>query len=605
MTVQAQDSVQYYDGPINVGAVIPITDFTFIDNSHVSVKIRGEESIWEYGVDYTVAGANTVERTVTINRAVSEGQVLAVYLDVPITQGISPEEGGNFPASTQEFTLDKLTYICQMLFALISRSLQVSIDTPFNGTLLNLDQNKGAALIVNDTGNGITYSQFSVADLEYIANRLYASITNIDTVANNILKVNTVSANNDNITITADNNSNISTVANSILDVNSVAANLTDLATIVANLATLLAVYNDLENIDAARERAQSAANSAALAEEWAISQNLVANTDRSSKYYANQAKQYAQSLRANGLIWKAISSTDWTLNQTTNKYEYTILKTELPIILGAVKGTWYNNTYVSNLNIIANNTENKLISLEPFTGLVLGALTVLNSEPLDTVATEQAAIAQQQALLAEEWATKLSGLVEDLDYSAKYYAQQAATSETNAANSASAASSSATNAATSETNAANSASAASLAKAAIDAMLESQAFVDVTNNLNNISTVSTNIANVNIAADNIGDINTVSDNIEDVIAVAASLGDITNVVIFNNDVMTPNNGKVIWTITHELNSNKMQVAVYNNSGNEVVKNTKIISNTQIQIELLAATTVAANTYKAVLIGGK
>ena len=143
------------------------------------------------------------------------------------------------------------------------------------------------------------------------------------------------------------------------------------------------------------------------------------------------------------------------------------------------------------------------------------------------------------------------------------------------------------------------------MAEAAVDAMLASQAFIDVTNNLNNIATVSTNITNVNTAADNIEDINTVSDNIEDVIAVAASLGDITNVAIFNNDIMTPNNGKVIWTITHELNSNKMQVAVYNNSGNEVVKNTKIISNTQIQIELLAAATVAANTYKAVLIGGK
>ena len=605
MTVQAQDSVQYYDGPINVGAVIPITDFTFIDNSHVSVKIRGESTIWEYGVDYIVEGANTTERTITINKAVSDGQVLAAYLDVPITQGISPEEGGNFPASTQEFTLDKLTYICQMLYALISRSLQVSIDTPFNGILLNLDQNKGAALIVNNTGDGITYSHFSVAELDYIANRLYASIANIDTVANNITKINTVSANNDNITTVANNNENITAVGANILSVTSVAASLANLAVIVDNLAKLLAIYTDLDNIDAASEHAQAAANSANLAEEWAISQNLVENTDRSSKYYANQAKQYAQSLKANGLIWKAISSTDWVLNQATNNYEYAILKTELPIILGAVKGTWYNNTYVSNLNIIANNTENKLVSLEPFTGLILGALTVLNSEPLDTVATEQAAIAQQQALLAKKWATNLSGLVEDLDHSAKYYAQQAATSETNAANSASAASSSATNAATSETNAANSASAASLAEAAVDAMLASQAFIDVTNNLNNIATVSTNITNVNTAADNIEDINTVSDNIEDVIAVAASLGDITNVAIFNNDIMTPNNGKVIWTITHELNSNKMQVAVYNNSGNEVVKNTKIISNTQIQIELLAAATVAANTYKAVLIGGK
>ena len=47
MTVQAQDSVQYYDGPIDVGTVISITDFTFIDNSHISMKIRNVDGIWE------------------------------------------------------------------------------------------------------------------------------------------------------------------------------------------------------------------------------------------------------------------------------------------------------------------------------------------------------------------------------------------------------------------------------------------------------------------------------------------------------------------------------------------------------------------------------
>lgn len=158
MTVQAQNSTQYYEGPIAVDTVLSITEFTFIDNSHVSVKVRGESSIWEYGVDYLVAGANTLNRTLTVKKAVPEGSVLAIYLDVPITQGISPEEGGNFPASTNEFVLDKLTYICQMLDERLKRSLQISIDTPFSGTLPQPEPNK--ALKINAEGNGFVMSDY-------------------------------------------------------------------------------------------------------------------------------------------------------------------------------------------------------------------------------------------------------------------------------------------------------------------------------------------------------------------------------------------------------------------------------------------------------------
>lgn len=158
MTVQAQNSTQYYEGPIAVDTVLSITEFTFIDNSHVSAKVRGESSIWEYGVDYLVAGANTLNRTLTVKKAVPEGSVLAIYLDVPITQGISPEEGGNFPASTNEFVLDKLTYICQMLDERLKRSLQISIDTPFSGTLPQPEPNK--ALKINAEGNGFVMSDY-------------------------------------------------------------------------------------------------------------------------------------------------------------------------------------------------------------------------------------------------------------------------------------------------------------------------------------------------------------------------------------------------------------------------------------------------------------
>ena len=177
MTVQPQDTYQYYSGPITAGTTLSITDFAFASNSHVSVKVRGEADNWLYGTDYLVEGENTAERSLTVKKDVAEGAVLAVYLDVPITQKVSPEEGGNFPAVTQEFTLDKLTYICQMLDARLSRAFQVSIDTNFNGTLFDPTTKAGKAIKINSTGTGLEYSVEDIDTISATMRELFNQVT--------------------------------------------------------------------------------------------------------------------------------------------------------------------------------------------------------------------------------------------------------------------------------------------------------------------------------------------------------------------------------------------------------------------------------------------
>ena len=177
MTVQPQDTYQYYSGPITAGTTLSITDFAFASNSHVSVKVRGEADNWLYGTDYIVEGENTAERSLTVKKDVAEGAVLAVYLDVPITQKVSPEEGGNFPAVTQEFTLDKLTYICQMLDARLSRAFQVSIDTNFNGTLFDPTTKAGKAIKINSTGTGLEYSVEDIDTISATMRELFNQVT--------------------------------------------------------------------------------------------------------------------------------------------------------------------------------------------------------------------------------------------------------------------------------------------------------------------------------------------------------------------------------------------------------------------------------------------
>ena len=301
MTVQAQDSVQYYDGPINVGAVIPITDFIFIDNSHVSLKIRGIDEIWEYGTDYTIEGADTLTRTITLNRAVEAGQVLAAYLDVPITQNISPEEGGNFPASTNEFVLDKLTCICQMLYERIIRSLQVSVDTAFDGVLYNVEENTGKAIIVNATGTGVSYSAYNINDLEAIVRRIFQSIPEIDAVGDNIGSVIIDAQNINQIKTVASSITNVNNTGNSIANVNIVGNDLalnsnSNIKKVVANKTNIDTVANNITDVQHAAENAQIAKTSAAEAKQWAIG-SPTQPSGYSAKYWAEKGKTDVENL--------------------------------------------------------------------------------------------------------------------------------------------------------------------------------------------------------------------------------------------------------------------------------------------------------------------
>lgn len=313
MTVQAQDSVQYYSGPISVGTELSITEFTFIDNSHVSLKIRGVDGVWEYGTDYTVEGADTLVRTVTLNREVEDGQVLAVYLDVPITQNISPEEGGNFPASTNEFVLDKLTYICQMLYERIVRALQVSIDTPFDGMLPSLEDTAGKALIVNPSEDGLVFSAFSINDLDYIARRLYQSIDNVDIVADDITSVITDATNIININTVATDITNVNLTGNSIGNVNIVGNDLalgddSAINKVNANKTNIDINAANIEDIQNAKNNAQTCIDKALEAVANAIRANTNATN---SNIWAEGTDEQVEALggQHSSKVWAEISS--------------------------------------------------------------------------------------------------------------------------------------------------------------------------------------------------------------------------------------------------------------------------------------------------------
>lgn len=70
------------------------------------------------------------------------------------------------------------------------------------------------------------------------------------------------------------------------------------------------------------------------------------------------------------------------------------------------------------------------------------------------------------------------------------------------------------------------------------------------------------------------------------------------------NPALTVSNGKCEWTITHNLNSENLQIQIYETTGKtQVIADAQIVSATQIKITLNSTANITAEKYKAVLMG--
>lgn len=160
----------------------------------------------------------------------------------------------------------------------------------------------------------------------------------------------------------------------------------------------------------------------------------------------------------------------------------------------------------------------------------------IINVTPQSTASVEVDVdnVASYYYDLAKQWAISDS-LVEQLDYSSKYYANLSSTSATTAQN-------------------------------AADSILNNAGFIAVSQDLVNIDTVANSITNVNTVATDISNVNAVYADLSNIDSVA---GDLTNIDSVANDLVNIN----------AVNNNKTNIDTVANDLTNIDTNATYISN--------------------------
>ena len=234
------------------------TEFSFnwkiFTESDITVTLEkistGVQTTLTYGTDYTVV-FNEVGGHITCTTAPTSEYYLIITRNVSDYQSKKYSTSTGFQGSEIENSFDKVSCNLQELVYTLQRSIKVAIGSSNLDMTLPAPQ-AGKTLKWNNEETGLENSTIDVDELESIANRLHASIDNIDTVADNISDVNTVASVSDDVIIVSSSALNVNAVGENITNVNAVAGNETNINAVNSNktnIDTVAGIANDVSDV--------------------------------------------------------------------------------------------------------------------------------------------------------------------------------------------------------------------------------------------------------------------------------------------------------------------------------------------------------------------
>jgi len=381
---------------------------------------------------YTVSGAGQTEGgAVVFDTAPADGVKITLLRSVPIERVTDFQEGGTFRPKNINDEFDRQTAFVQQVQETLDRAVKVGPTSDITPEVV-------------------------LAQVE----RVYSSIDNVDTVADNITDVNSVAA----------NATNINTVAGSISDVNSVGASISNVNSVAADLTNVDSVAGDLTNIDTVAGIASDVSGVAAISSD--------VTAVNSNKTNINKV---AGDISRVGLVADDIDSVHTVAVDISNVIDVADNKTNIDTVAGDISDVSTVSGSISNVNTVAGSISNvtavagnatninavaaDLTDIESVASNITNVNAVADNETninaavsnatdISTVATNIANVgtvatnisdvndcatnmaditsASANAALAKDWANKTGSTVDGSEYSAKYYAQQAASTLAN-----------------------------------------------------------------------------------------------------------------------------------------------------------------------------
>lgn len=266
----------------------------------------GEQVILDYLQDYTVE-FEAVGGSITTKTAYPKGYNIILARETSLYQGSSYSTSTGFQGSEIERSFDRASMDIQDLRYTLQRAIKVAVGSK-NLDLVLPAPDAGKTLKWNQEQTGLVNSTINVDTLEYVANRIYDSVDNIDTVADINEDVTAVANNEENINKAVQNESNINKVVANETNINIVATHINNVDNVANNKNNVDNVANNKDNINKcsanmsaildAPNQANIATNKASIATQQAEIAITQAGISTENKEETKLALAQAQSLR-------------------------------------------------------------------------------------------------------------------------------------------------------------------------------------------------------------------------------------------------------------------------------------------------------------------